>query len=108
MIIVMSMMLSSTLKCDTHNYVKTAKNKAGKRNVTLSLSPDLLYRAKLAAVKEDKSLSVFMREALEEKIQKMPGYQKAKKRQLKMLDMNLDLGTKGKIHASRDDLHERK
>jgi hypothetical protein len=88
--------------------VKNTKNKTYKRNVTLSLSSDLLYRAKLAAVKEDKSLSVFMREALEEKIQKTPGYQKAKKRQFKMLDMNLDLGTKGQIRFSRDDLHERK
>ncbi len=99
--------LNITKKCDTHNYVKIPKNKTGKRNVTLSLSNDLLYRAKLAAVKEDKSLSVFMREALEEKIQKKPGYEKAKKRQFKMLDMNLDLGTKGKIRSSRDELHER-
>ena len=88
--------------------MSTSQNKTDKRNVTLSLSSDLLYRAKLAAVKEEKSLSVFMREALEEKMQKTPGYQKAKKRQFKMLDMNLDLGTKGQIQASRGDLHERK
>jgi len=86
------------------------KSKSGpdRRNVTLSLSSDLLYRAKLAAVKEDKSLSEFMREALEEKIRKTPGYEKARTRQFKMLEMNLDLGTKGQIRFSRDDLHERK
>lgn len=87
--------------------MKTIK-KTERRNVTLSLSSDLLYRAKLAAVKQDKSLSEFMREALEEKMQKKSGYQKAKQRQLKMIEMKLDLGTKGKIHIAREDLHERK
>lgn len=59
-------------------------------------------------MKEDKSLSEFMREALVEKMQKMSGYKKAKQRQMRMLNMNIDLGTKGQIHISREDLHERK
>jgi hypothetical protein len=82
--------------------------KTERRNVTLSLSNDLLYRAKLAAVKQDKSLSEFMREALEEKMLKASGYQKARKRQLRMIETKLDLGTKGKILIDRKDLHERK
>ena len=84
------------------------KKKKEMRNVTLSLSNYLLYKAKLAAVKQDKSLSEFMREALEEKVQKTSGYKKAKRRQFRMLEMELDLGTKGKIHIPREDLHERK
>jgi hypothetical protein len=88
--------------------VKQALRKTERRNVTLSLSNDLLYRAKLAAVKQDKSLSEYMKEALEEKMQKTSGYQKAKQRQLKMVTSKLDLGTKGKIHVPRVDLHERK
>jgi len=88
--------------------VNKSKNKTDRRNVTLSLSTDLLYRAKLAAVKEDKSLSEFMREALEEKMKKASGYENAKQRQFKMLEMNLDLRTKGQIQISREDLHERK
>jgi hypothetical protein len=88
--------------------VKQSKNKTERRNVTLSLSNSLLYRAKLAAVKENKSLSEFMREALDDKMQRSSGYEQAKKRQLKMLEMNLDLGTKGQIQISREDLHERK
>lgn len=78
-----------------------------KRNVTLSLSKSLLYKAKLAAVREDKSLSEFMREALEDKISKNSGYKKAKERQLKLLNMGLDLSTKGRIAISREELHER-
>jgi hypothetical protein len=60
------------------------------------------------AVKENKSLSEFMREALQEKLQTIPGYKKAMRRQMKMLNMDLDLGTKGQIQASREDLHDRK
>ena len=88
--------------------MKQTKKKKTRRNVTLSLSNDLLYRAKLAAVKEDRSLSEFMREALEEKMQKASGYQKAKQRQFEMFELKLDLGTKGKIRVPREDLHERK
>jgi hypothetical protein len=85
-----------------------ANKKTERRNITLSLSHDLLYKAKLMAVKEDKSLSEFMKEALLDKILKTSGYEKAKKRQMKMLNMNLDLGTKGRIQVSREDLHDRK
>jgi len=90
---------------------KTNKNtnkRTERRNVTLSISNDLLHKAKLAAVKENKSLSEFMREALQEKIQKIPGYKKAMQRQMKMLNMNIDLGTKGQIQISRENLHGRK
>ena len=85
-----------------------AKKTSDKRNITLSLSYDLLYKAKLMAVKENKSLSEFMKEALEDKILKTSGFEKAKRRQLKMLNVDLDLGTKGQIQASREDLHGRK
>lgn len=79
-----------------------------RRNVTLSLSNSLLQAAKLAAVKEDKSLSEFMREALDEKIKKNSGYERAKRRQIKLLATKLDLGTKGQFFVSREELHERK
>jgi len=78
-----------------------------KRNVTLSLSNSLLQKAKLTAVREDKSLSQFMKEALEEKIRKNSGYRSAKQRQLKLLDTKIDLGTKGQFTVSREELHER-
>ena len=60
------------------------------------------------AVKEDKSLSAYMREALEEKVRKKSGYKKARDRQLGLLDKGFNMGTKGKISISRDKLHERK
>jgi len=78
-----------------------------RRNVTLSLPKSLLQRAKLAAVRKDKSLSEFMKDALEEKIRKDTGYKKAKERQVKLLSMRMDLGTEGCISISREELHER-
>jgi hypothetical protein len=78
------------------------------RNITLSLPRPLLSKAKLAAVRQDKSLSKFMREALERKIEEASGYQKAKQRQLDLLSQGLDLGTGGRIAAAREELHERR
>jgi hypothetical protein len=85
-----------------------SKEKKDGRNITLYLSRSLIQKAKVMAVKEDKSLSAFMTDALEEKVKKESGYKKAKKRQLKLLEKGFDLGTQGKISLSRDKLHERK
>jgi hypothetical protein len=41
-------------------------------------------------------------------VKKESGYKKARKRQLKLLDKGFNMGTKGKISTSRDELHERK
>jgi Arc/MetJ-type ribon-helix-helix transcriptional regulator len=79
-----------------------------KRNITLSLSRPLLSKAKLAAVRQEKSLSEFMREALESKIDEGSDYQKAKRRQQEMLAKGLDLGTGGRISIAREELHERR
>lgn len=69
---------------------------------------DLIRKAKVSAVKEDKSLSEFMKEALEDKMKKDLGYSKARKRQLRMIKKGMNLGTSGKIRVSRNELHERK
>jgi Arc/MetJ-type ribon-helix-helix transcriptional regulator len=79
-----------------------------RRNITLSLPRQLISKAKVEAVKQDKSLSEFMREALEEKLEEGSEYQKAKRRQLEMLTEGLDLGTGGRISAPREELHERR
>ncbi len=74
----------------------------------MTLPRQLISKAKLEAVKKDKSLSEFMREALEEKIEEGSEYQKAKRRQLEVLVKGLDLGTGGRISAPREELHERR
>ena len=79
-----------------------------KRNVTLSLPKSLLKKAKVVAVRKDKSLSEFIKEALEEKIREDTGYKKAKDRQLRLLKMRLDFGTEGRITISKEELHARR
>ncbi|MEW6067777.1 MAG: DUF6364 family protein [Nitrospirota bacterium] len=78
-----------------------------RQNVTLSLPRSLLRKAKVMASRKEKSLSELLKDALEEKIREETGYKKAKERQLRLLKTGFDLGTKGRITISREDLHER-
>ncbi|MBW1715829.1 MAG: ribbon-helix-helix protein, CopG family [Deltaproteobacteria bacterium] len=79
-----------------------------RQNVTLSLPKSLLKKAKVIAASREKSLSELLRESLEEKVREANGYKKARQRQLKLLKEGLDLGTKGEIATTRDEVHERR
>ena len=79
-----------------------------RQNVTLSLPKALLKRAKELASREDKSLSAFIRESIEEKVRQKAGYKEAMERHLKILEKGFDLGTKGHISITREELHERR
>jgi metal-responsive CopG/Arc/MetJ family transcriptional regulator len=79
-----------------------------RQNVTLSLPKSLLRKAKVIAAKREKSLSELMREAIEEKVKEDTGYKKARERQLRLLKVGLNLGTKGNLAFSREELHARK
>ena len=79
-----------------------------KQNVTLSLPRSLLKKAKVIAAGRDESLSEFLRQSLESRVREATGYRKARARQLKLLKEGYDLGTKGKITTSREDLYDRK
>jgi len=79
-----------------------------KQNVTLSLPKGLLKKAKALAASREKSLSELMRESLEERVKEGTGYQKAKERQLRLLKKGFNLGTKGEITISREELHDRR
>ncbi len=79
-----------------------------RQNVTLSLPKLLLKKAKVIAASREKSLSELLRESLEQKVREANGYKKARQRQLKLLKEGLDLGTKGDIATTRDEIHERR
>lgn len=79
-----------------------------RQNVTLSIDKSLLKKAKMIAASEDKSLSELLRESLESRVREATGYKKAMNRQLRMLKKGYDLGTKGKIAISREEIHERR
>lgn len=79
-----------------------------RQNVTLSLPKSLLKKAKTLASKEDRSLSELLRETLEERVMQKSGYQRARERQIALMKKGFDLGSKGKITITREDLHERR
>lgn len=79
-----------------------------KQNVTLSLPKSLLRKAKAIASEEDKSLTEFIRESIDEKIKKDTGYREAMERQIKLMKKGFNMGTKGRVAWTREDLHERR
>jgi hypothetical protein len=78
-----------------------------RQNVTLSLPKPLLRKAKAVATKAEKSLSALLREALEEKVNEESGYKKAKRSQLNLLKVGLDLGTEGHTMLPASLAHDR-
>lgn len=79
-----------------------------RQNVTLSLPKAMLKKAKVLALKEDKSLSALMRESLEEKIRQDTGYKEAMETEIRRMERGLHLGTGGRMPCSREELHERR
>ena len=79
-----------------------------RQNVTLSLPKPLLKKAKVAAAQQDKSLSELMREALEDRVNQSAEFENAKKRHLRLLERGFDLGSRGNLTVSRDELHDRR
>ena len=78
-----------------------------KQNVTLSLPKTLVKKAKLLAVREEKSFNELVRQCLEQRLNAATGYAEARERQLKRIESGFDLGTNGKISVTREEIHER-
>jgi len=78
-----------------------------RQNVTLSLPKAMLKKAKMLAMKEEKSLSALIRESLEEKIKKDTGYKEAMEREIGLMEKGFHIGTGGRMPCSREELHER-
>jgi hypothetical protein len=84
-----------------------SRSTVNKRNLTLSLPYSLIHKAKEMAVREERSLNEYIRRAVEEKIVRSAGFDKARERQLARLRAGFPLGTKGARPARREALHER-
>jgi len=78
-----------------------------RQNVTLSLPKTLLRKAKMMAAGEGKSLSQFLKESLEQRVRRGSNYNRARARQLGLMEKGLSLGTKGHVSVTREDLHVR-
>lgn len=78
-----------------------------KRNLTLSLPYSLVNKAKELAVRESRSLNDYVRRAIEEKIVRSSGFDKARQRELRRLKSGVRLGLKERRPEDRENLHER-
>lgn len=77
------------------------------RNVTLSLSEEILREVKVLAARRHTSVSALLAGVLEEMVERETGYALAKGRSLEGLARGYDLGTGGEIRWTREELHER-
>jgi hypothetical protein len=78
-----------------------------KRNITISLPKPLLKRIKITSATEDKSMTVFIEEAIEERLRRSREYNIEKLKHMKILDRGLNLGTKGNIKLKRENIYDR-
>jgi hypothetical protein len=79
-----------------------------KQNLTISLPKVLLKKAKALAAKRETSLNQLIRKTLEDEVGEATGYGRARERQLRLLDDGLDMGSRGRVSASRGELHARR
>jgi hypothetical protein len=78
-----------------------------KQNVTLSLPKETLRKAKVLAIKRNMSLSALLTQTVESIVARADEYEMAQEEHLDWLERGADLGTKGTITWTRDELHER-
>ncbi|MGH2771797.1 MAG: CopG family transcriptional regulator [Actinomycetota bacterium] len=77
------------------------------RNVTLSLPKDLLRKLKVLSAEKDTSISGLLTGLLKDLVSREDAYSEAWRRTSNRMRAGFDLGTKGSITWTRDDLHER-
>jgi hypothetical protein len=76
-----------------------------KQNITISLTRDVLRKAKVLAARRDTSISRLIAEEIEFLVRSEETYERAERQAMALLDEGFHLG--GVIQASRDELHER-
>ena len=82
-----------------------ARTNAGKQNVTISISPETVRKAKILAAKHSTSISGLLAEQIEALVGAEEAWERSERSALALLEEGFHLG--GRISASRDDLHAR-
>ena len=75
------------------------------QNVTISLSRNVLEKAKILAARRETSISRLLARELENLVGDEEAYERAERQALALLDKGFHLG--GEIRAGRDKWHER-
>jgi plasmid stability protein len=76
-----------------------------KRNITLKLDDELLREARVVAARQRTSVSAFITELLQARLEDEAGYEQARKRALARIRKGYEF--EWSAPASRDELHER-
>ena len=76
-----------------------------KQNVTVSISPQTLRKAKVLAARRGSSISGLLAQQIEILVGEEEAYERAERQAASLLDQGFHLG--GRIRASRDEWHER-
>ena len=76
-----------------------------KQNVTISLSRQVLRKAKILAARRETSISRLLAHQIEVLVGQEEAYERAERQALALLDKGFRMG--GVISATRDELHER-
>jgi len=76
-----------------------------KQNVTISLTPDTIRKARILAARRSTSISGLLAAEMERLVAEEETWERAERSALALLDQGFPLG--GMIRASRDELHER-
>jgi hypothetical protein len=79
--------------------------KSEKQNLTISLDPRIIRKAKILAAQRSTSISGLVAHQIETLIAEEEAYERAEQQAMILLEQGFHLG--GVIRTSRDDLHER-
>jgi len=82
-----------------------AERNGGKQNVTISLSRQLLKKAKILAARRETSISRLLAQEIEVLVGNEEAYERAQRQAMALLDQGFHMG--GVIRAGREELHER-
>lgn len=77
------------------------------RRITVSLPEEIVEKTKAIAARRGMSVPELLRGMLDDLVEEERKYREAEANFLETMREGFDLGTKGKIGWSRDDLHER-
>lgn len=78
------------------------------QNITLTVPKALLRKFKRLALDKEKSVSALLRELMESALLSGDSYERAHRSWRASMKNLRDLGTRGKITWTRDELHERR
>jgi len=80
-------------------------NDQQRQNITISLTRQVLKKAKLLAARRETSISRLLAQEIEFLVGNDEAYERAERQALELLDKGFRMG--GTIRAKRDELHER-